>query len=89
MITFARDFVELNSNGLQIAYHRSHDIQVSVKTDTLTDMVFVIAHNATVLMVALTVITITIIICRRRNESVCDLVRVLCAGEECVLIALL
>lgn len=38
MVIFARDLVEQNLSGLQMAYQRSIEMQVSVKTDTLTEM---------------------------------------------------
>lgn len=38
IVILARYLVELNSSGLQIAYQRSNEIQVRVRTDTLTEM---------------------------------------------------
>jgi len=40
IVIFARYFVELNWSGLQIAYQRSMEMQVSVSTDTLTEMLW-------------------------------------------------
>lgn len=39
MDILARAVVDLNFNGKQIAYHRSTEMNVNVKTDTATDTV--------------------------------------------------
>lgn len=38
MVTFALNLVEQNSSGLQMAYQRSMEMQVSVRTETLTEV---------------------------------------------------
>lgn len=38
MVDLARDLLELNFNGRQMANQRSIEMQVSVSTDTLTEM---------------------------------------------------
>lgn len=40
MVSLARLLVELNWRGLQMAYQRSIEMQVNVKTETLTEMLF-------------------------------------------------
>lgn len=49
IVILARYFVELNSRGLQMAYQRSIEIQVRVKTETLTEMLYL--HNKFMLVV--------------------------------------
>lgn len=39
MAVFARPVVDLNLSGKQMAYHRSTEIKVSVRTETVTDTV--------------------------------------------------
>lgn len=48
IVTLARDLVEQNSRGLQMAYQRSIEMQVSVSTETPTEMVWIGsgAHDA-------------------------------------------